>query len=196
MAMIILASQSPIRSKLLTQAGINHRVRPSNFDEAAVQSSLLQRSPTDLAAHLSQAKATSVASDFPDDLVIGADQTLEFEGQSLHKCRDLIAAKQLLQRLSGKSHHLHSAVTVMKAEEVLFQFTGHATLTMRQLSPQFIDHYLELTGDDVLSSVGCYKLEAQGLQLFENIDGDYFTILGLPLLPLLAFFRKIGELPT
>jgi septum formation protein len=194
--MIILASQSAIRSQLLTQAGVAHLVRPSRFDETAVQSSSLQRSPADLASHLSQAKATTVTLEFPNDLIIGADQTLEFEGQSLHKCRDLIAAKQLLQTLSGKSHHLHSAVTVMKANEVLFQFTGHATLTMRQLTPEFIDHYLELTGDDVLSSVGCYKLEAQGSQLFKNIEGDYFTILGLPLLPLLAFFREIGELPT
>jgi septum formation protein len=194
--MIILASQSAIRSKLLTQAGVAHLVRPSRFDEAAVQLSSPQRSSADLAEHLSQAKATSVASDFPKDLVIGADQTLEFEGQSLHKCRDMASAKKLLQRLSGKNHHLHSAVTVMKAQEVLFQYTGHATLKMRQLSPSFLDNYLEVTGEDILSSVGCYKLEAQGLQLFESIEGDYFTILGLPLLPLLAFFRKIGELPA
>jgi septum formation protein len=194
--MIILASQSAIRSQLLTQVGVAHLVRPSRFDEAAVQSSSQQQSPADLAAHLSQAKANSVAADFPNDLVIGADQTLEFQGASLHKCRDMGSAKQLLERLSAKSHYLHSAVTVMKAHEILFQFTGHATLTMRQLSPQFIEHYLEATGNDVLSSVGCYKLEAEGLQLFENIEGDYFTILGLPLLPLLAFLRKIGELPT
>ncbi len=194
--MIILASQSPIRSQLLQQAGLSHMVKTSHVNETEIQSAIPPHASDHLAAILSKAKAAAVAKIFPHDFVIGADQTLEFDGQILHKSQDVAAARQTLLDLRGKPHVLHAAVTVMKADQVLFEFTGQATLTMRHFSLNYLAQYLTVEGDNVLTSVGCYKLEGPGIQLFETIEGDYFTILGLPLLPLLAFFREIGELPS
>jgi septum formation protein len=194
--MIILASKSQIRSHLLSQAGLQHVVEASAYDEAALQNKIPAYPSDVLATILADAKALDVGTKHPNDYVIGADQTLEFQNRTIHKCRDLTSARHMLENLSGNRHSLHSAVTVVKHHHVQFQFKTQAQLTMRHLSPEFLDHYLAKSGQDLLTTVGCYKLEASGLQLFEKIEGDYFTILGLPLLPLLQFFRKVGELPS
>jgi septum formation protein len=194
--MIILASKSTIRSHILSQAGVSHIVRVSDFDETPLQNSAPPLPSNLLASRLAQAKAENLARQWPRDLVIGADQTLELEGKTLHKSADISSARQTLQQLSDKTHILHSALSVMKADHVLFSFTGKAHLTMRHFTSDFLDQYIKTEGDDILHAVGCYKLEGRGLQLFDKIEGDYFTILGLPMLPLLAFLRQIGELPS
>lgn len=194
-SMIILASKSKIRSRLLENAGINHRIMAANIDEAKFQHEFSHLKPQHLAQSLAEAKAHSVARLEPQALTIGADQTLEFEGGCLHKSADMTSARRLLKRLCGKTHLLHAAITVVKRDKILFNTVQTAALTMRHFTEQSLDDYLAQAGEDILQSVGCYQLEGLGVRLFEKIEGDYFTILGLPILPLLAFLGEIGELP-
>jgi septum formation protein len=191
---LVLASGSKIRAELLKNAGLTIDIDPADVDERAVEEPLLKAGfpPEDLASVLAEAKANEVSARRPNDLVIGADQILAFEGERRTKPEDMEAARRQLLAFSGKTHELLSAVVVSKNGEAVWRHVSTARLTMRNLSPAFVGQYLAEAGDVVLSSVGAYQLESIGLQLFEKIDGDYFTILGLPMLPLLGQLRELG----
>lgn len=195
---LVLASGSKIRAELLKNAGLSIDVDPADVDERAVEAPLLEADfpPDDIASVLAEAKANDVSARRNGDLVIGADQILAFEGERRTKPDDMEAARRQLLAFSGKTHELLSAVVISKDGEAIWRHVSTARLTMRELSPAFIGHYLADAGDVVLSSVGAYQLEGPGVQLFEKIEGDYFTILGLPLLPLLAQLRVLGEIET
>ncbi|GAA0784798.1 Maf family protein [Roseibium denhamense] len=191
---LVLASGSRIRAELMKNAGLQFDVDPASVDERSVEEPLLKAGfpPEDLASVLAEAKANDVSARRPNDLVVGADQILAFEGERRTKPEDMEAARRQLLEFSGKSHDLLSAVVISKGGEAIWRQVSVARLTMRTLSPAFVGHYLAEAGDSVLSSVGAYQLEGLGLQLFEKINGDYFTILGLPMLPLLAQLRELG----
>jgi septum formation protein len=188
---LVLASASPTRRRLLAEAGIEAESRPAPIDERAAEAPLLSAgaTPRDIAAALASAKALAVSEIAPGALVIGADQTLDVDGERMTKPADMHAARGQLKRLSGRSHQLHSAVACARDGEILWQDVESVTLTMRDLTPADIDRYLSSVGDDALASVGAYQIEGRGIQLFERIDGDFFAILGLPLLTLMAFLR-------
>lgn len=194
--MIILASTSTTRQQMLRQAGINFTVMAASLDEETEKANLGPRTAKSMAQALALAKARSVSAAHASAIVIGADQTLECAGHMYSKPKNNTEARQQLSLLKGKQHALYSAVTVTKADSVIFQTTTTAQLTMRNFSDGFLNSYLEKLGPDQCGSPGCYHVESIGIQLFERIEGDYFTILGLPLLPLLAFLREIGELQT
>ena len=195
---LVLASGSRIRAELLENAGLSITADPADLDERAVEEPLLKAgfSPEDLALVLAEAKSKDVSERRPGDLVIGADQILAFEGKRHTKPETMEAARRQLLAFSGKTHELLSAVVVSKDGEAVWRHVSTARLTMRDLSPAFIGHYLARVGDVALSSVGAYQLEGPGVQLFEKIEGDYFTVLGLPLLPLLAELRKLNVIET
>jgi septum formation protein len=194
--MLILASTSTTRQQLLRQAGVAFTASPAPLDEEAAKHHLRELSPKSLASALALAKAKSLSASEIHATVIGADQTLELNGELLHKPKDDSEARQHLQRLRGNTHKLHSAVAVTKADQVLFETNTTSHLTMRNFSDKFLDTYLQNIEPYVYQSVGCYQYESRGIQLFQSIEGDSFSILGLPLLPLLAFLREIGELQT
>ena len=193
---LVLASGSTIRAELLRNAGLCFAVQPADVDERAVEAPLLEAGfpPEDLATVLAEAKANDVSNARPDDLVIGADQILAFEGERYTKPGDMEDARRQLLAFSGKTHELLSAVVLSRGGEAVWRHVSVARLTMRNLSPVFVGLYLSRVGENALSSVGSYQLEGLGVQLFERIEGDYFTVLGLPLLPLLAQLRAEGVL--
>jgi len=192
---LILASASPARQTVLKNAGLAFNSLPADINERAAEEPLLRSGAgvDDLAQALAMIKASHVSELRPVDLVIGADQTLELQGKRLTKPADMAAARRQLLKLAGKPHHLHSALACCLGGEVIWQHMETVTLTMRPLTPQEIGRYLANAGETVLTSVGAYQIEGPGIQLFEKIDGDYFAILGLPLLPLLAFLRTREE---
>jgi len=187
---LILASQSRARQMLLVNAGIHFEAVPADIDERAVQQSSGLLAPDEIAALLAREKALSVSMRQPGKYVVGADQTLALETRLFSKPSGRAAAAEQLRDLAGRSHQLHSAVAVARDGKILFETTAIARMTMRQLSGAEIRTYLDEAGEAVTSSVGAYQLEGLGVHLFERIDGDHFTILGLPLLPLLAFLRS------
>ncbi|MDQ3558989.1 MAG: Maf family protein [Pseudomonadota bacterium] len=193
---IILASASRARQKVLANAGIGFEVVPAVLDERAAEEPLAEAGapPEDIAVALAMAKATSISENHPADLVIGADQVLEFEGKLLHKPQDMEAARRQLLSLSGGRHFLHSAVACARGGEIVWSDVETASLAMRRLEPAFVGRYLARVGPEALGSVGAYQLEGLGIQLFDKIEGDFFAILGLPLLPLLKFLRAEGLL--
>lgn len=193
---LILASASRTRERLLRQAGIRFIVVAPELDERAAERPLADSgaSADDIAMALAMAKAAIVSEQSGGDLVIGADQMLEFEGDRLNKPADMEAARRQLLRLRGRSHDLHTAICCARDGEIVWQHAATARLTMRNFSPEFVGRYLALAGPAALESVGAYQVEGPGIQLFEAIDGDFFAILGLPLLPLLAFLRSEGML--
>lgn len=191
---LVLASRSVSRRKMLEAAGIPVEICVPDVDERAIEKAAGTLSPSDAAALLAREKARAVARLMPRRIVVGADQTLAFENRRLNKPRDLAGAREQLMMLAGKTHYLHSAVALVQDENVLFDATDTASLTIRALSEAFLDRYLNTSGSAVLSSVGAYQLEKTGIHLFERIDGNYFTILGLPLLMLLDFLRQHGSL--
>lgn len=196
MSRIVLASGSPARRTLLANAGIAFDVEPAAVDERAVEAPVVAAgaSPAEIATVLADAKAVEVSRRLPEALVIGADQTLDCAGHRGTKAETVAAARAQLQRLAGRDHRLHSAVAVARAGTVHWRHLDSATLFMRPLAAGEIDAYLRRIGDDALKSVGVYQLEGEGIRLFERISGDYFTILGLPLLPLLAYLRSQGAI--
>ncbi|MBA5778908.1 Maf-like protein [Stappia sp. F7233] len=196
MTELVLASGSRIRADLLRNAGLDIRVVPSTLDERAVEAPLLESGaePADIATILADAKATDVSGNNPGVLVIGADQVLDIDGERLTKADDMEGARRQLLKLAGRQHALHSAVALIRDGQTVWNTVSTAYLTMRPFSPEFVGRYLAKIGDSALSSVGCYQLEGVGVQLFEKIEGDYFTILGLPLLPLLGELRRLGEI--
>jgi len=187
---LILASQSRGRQMLLTNAGIAFEAVPADIDERAVQQASGLTTPGDIAALLAREKALSVSSRQPGKYVIGADQTLALGDRLFSKPAGRAQAAEQLRALAGRAHELHSAIAVARDGKILFAEIAVARMTMRALDEAGIDAYLDAAGEAVTSSVGAYQLERLGVHLFERIEGDHFTILGLPLLPLLAFLRS------
>ncbi|WP_374469452.1 nucleoside triphosphate pyrophosphatase [Phenylobacterium sp.] len=197
MAELILASKSAARRAVLEGAGVPFESAVAGVDEDAVKASLLAEgaTPRDIADALAELKAIRISRARPQ-FVVGADQTLEFEGRLYDKAENLEEARARLQALRGKPHRLHSAVVVAKDGAPIWREVVTATLTMRDFSDAFLDDYLRIEGEEALGSVGCYRLEGPGAQLFSRIEGDYFAILGLPLLGLLDLLRRHGVLPA
>jgi septum formation protein len=193
---IILASKSAARRAVLAGAGVPHETAEAGLDEDAVKVEMLGRDagPREVAAALAELKALMVSRARPG-FVIGADQTLDLNGRLYDKVADVAAARERLKLLRGEAHQLHSAVVVAKDGRVIWRETISATLAMRDFSDAFLEDYLAAEGEAALASVGCYRLEGLGAQLFAAIEGDYFAILGLPLMGLLDLFRTHGELP-
>lgn len=196
MTSLILASQSPFRRMLMDNAGLAFETEAADLDERAIETALAAGNPTppEIAQALAIEKAVNVARRNPGALVIGSDQTLSLEGRVFHKPADMAEAKTHLQAMSGRTHSLNCGIALVRDGETLWSHISIAHLTMRPLSGNFIDRHLARVGPRVLASVGAYQLEGEGVQLFERIDGDYFTILGLPLLPLLAKLRDLGAI--
>ena len=192
---IILASKSAARRAVLTGAGVPFEVSVAGVDEDAGKNAMLAEgaSPRDVADALAELKAIKVSRSKPG-FVIGSDQTLEFEGKLYDKAETVDGAAERLRTMRGKPHKLHSAVVVAKDGAPIWREIVSATLTMRDFSDEFLASYLELEGEEALGSVGCYRLEGPGAQLFSKIEGDYFAILGLPLMGLLDLFRRHGVL--
>jgi septum formation protein len=193
---IVLASASRARRALLLGAGVDILVDAAAIDEAAVKESLVAAGAgaAEIAETLAELKAKRVSPRHTGKLVIGADQVLDCEGRIFDKPADLGAAGDQLRALRGRKHRLVSSAVALRDHVRLWHHTGQATLTMRDFSESFLDKYLEAIGAQACESVGAYQLEGRGAQLFAQIAGDYFTILGLPLLPLLDFLRHQGEL--
>jgi septum formation protein len=191
-APLILASRSAARRRLLEAAGIPIELCPADLDERALEGNAVPQSPTAVAALLAREKAAMVAKAHPDRLVLGADQTLALGAKRFSKSPDRLAARAQLQALRGRTHELHSAIAFVQDGAVVFEHVETARLTMRAFSDDFLNRYLDTVGDAVLASVGGYQLEGLGVQLFESIEGDYFTILGLPILQALDFLRRQG----
>lgn len=190
---LILASGSSARRAMLAAAGVSFEVMAADVDEPALREGFTQQHPNataiNIAEMLSAAKALSVSLANPKPLVIGSDQVLEIENELLSKPGDAAGVRATLQKLSGKTHALHAAVTLAQGGRLLWTASDTARLTMRQLSPAFIDDYTARAGSSVQACVGAYQIEGLGIQLFDKIDGNHFTILGMPLLPLLAQLR-------
>ncbi len=189
---LVLASRSEVRGRLLAGAGLRFETRPAQIDERALEATSGERDPVAVARLLAHAKAQAVAAAMPGRLVLGADQTMTRDGERFGKPADRAAAAAQLRTLRGRPHSLSSALALVRDGEVLFDCVDSARLTMRDFSDAFLETYLEYAGNAALSSVGGYQLEGIGVHLFERVEGDYFTILGLPLLPLLDFLRQAG----
>jgi septum formation protein len=191
---IILASKSPFRAMILKNAGVPFRAEAANIDERSLEAPLFNSgaTPEDLAQVLAEAKAVDVSARFPGETVVGSDQTLSLGDDVFHKPRDMDEARHHLLRLSGRTHQLNSAIAIARNGETVWRHVSVARLTMRTLSPEFIGRHLAGVGVVALQSVGAYQYEGSGIQLFEKIEGDYFTIVGLPILPLLTELRRLG----
>ena len=192
MSNIILASKSKSRQALLAGAGIDCICYPANIDEDAVKRELQKTgaSAMDLARRLSHDKALLVSTQFPNDYVIGGDQTLDCDGRWFDKPTSIEDARQHLQTFRNKTHTLQSGICVAKGGKVLWDTVEGVDMVARDYSDDFIDHYLKIMGDEVLETVGAYKLEGMGAQLFTHVKGDYFTVLGIPMLSLLHYLRS------
>lgn len=195
---IILASASEARRRLLLSAGIAVRPIASGIDEGELKArkSEVQSNGAQLAGRLAQAKALAVSAHHGDGLVLAADQILLLENRLFDKPHSIADARAQLLMLRGRTHRLVSAVAAARGGKILWRHSEAAKLSMRDFSDAFLEDYLAAVGEDLLSSVGAYKIEGPGIQLFDKIEGDYFTILGLPLLPLLSFLRSGKWLPA
>lgn len=185
---LVLASRSDVRGKILAAAGLRFEIRPSAIDERAAEAGV--NDPAGVARHLAHAKASAVAAGLPGRVVLGADQTLARGAKRFTKPTDRKVASEQLQDLRGRTHELHSALALVRDGALLFSCVDTARLTMRNFSDNYLKNYLDLAGEAALKSVGGYQLEGIGIHLFERVEGDYFTILGLPLMPLLAYLRQ------
>jgi septum formation protein len=186
---LVLASQSRARQALLANAGLAFEAMPAEIDEREIQRASGLTAPGGIASLLARQKALWVSTHHPGRIVVGADQTLALGRRLFSKPAGRIQAAEQLQALAGGVHELHSAVAVARDGKIVFETVSVARMTMRQLTAAEIEAYLDEAGEAVTSSVGAYQIEGLGIHLFDRIDGDHFTILGLPLLPLLAFFR-------
>lgn len=195
---VVLASASVTRADMLRRAGVPCTIDPARVDEDEVKRGMRgsDAAAADLAETLAELKARKIAARHPGALVVGADQVLDCQGQWFDKPADRAAARTQLLALRGKMHELVSCVCVLRDGERLWHHIGRARLTIRPFTEAFLDDYLDQVGDAALQSVGAYQLEGCGAQLFSRIDGDYFTILGMPLLPLLDFLRNHGVIRT
>jgi nucleoside triphosphate pyrophosphatase len=191
---LVLASRSESRRAVLAGAAIPVEILPADIDERALEAQAGRKPPGEVALMLARAKAHAVTAKRPGRLVLGADQTLALGDRLFAKPADLAAARDQLERLRGRTHELHSAVVLARDDALLFERCETARLTMRDFSDRFLEAYIEAAGLAVTASVGGYQVEGVGIQLFERIDGDHFTILGLPLPPLLHYLRREGWL--
>jgi septum formation protein len=193
---LVLASGSPFRKAMLESAGVPVEAVPADLDERALEAPLKDSgaSPEDVASVLAEAKAIEVSERRPGRLVLGCDQTLSLGDEIFHKPADMEGARRHLLALSGKTHQLNSAAVLARDGKVLWRHVGVASLTMRRLEPAFIGRHLARVGDKALQSVGAYQVESEGIQLFEKIEGDHFTIVGLPLLAVMAELRRLGAI--
>lgn len=193
---LVLASTSSTRIALLRNAGLVFEARSPGVDERSVEAPLLVAgaTPSEIALELARAKA--LALEAPGELVLGADQVLDLDGTRFTKPADRAAAAAQIATLAGRTHRLRTAIVLVRDGDILFEHVSTASLTMRPLSAEAIERYLDAAGESALWSVGAYLLEGVGIQLFLAIEGDYFSILGLPLLPLLAELRRLGTLPS
>jgi septum formation protein len=196
LAPLVLASGSSSRKALLTAAGVSFICDPADLDEAALMASLRARGSdaAGIAAELAGRKALAVSLRHGGQTVLGGDSVIAFGTELLSKCASLKDARILLGQLSGHTHLLVSAVALARDGALLWTHASPCQMTMRELSPQFLEDYLLQEGEAILSSVGCYHFEGRGAQLFAKVDGDYFSVLGLPLLPVLAQLRREGLL--
>ncbi|WP_323760782.1 nucleoside triphosphate pyrophosphatase [Maricaulis sp.] len=195
MTRFILASGSQIRADILRQAQIPFETIKSNVDEGVIKAERADLSPRDMALCLAEAKAEPVSIANPDALVLGADQTMELDGDLLDKLPDAALARARLERMRGRPHCLHSGLALLQAGEPVWRHQQTSTLHVRAFSDAFLDQYLEQAGFALTASVGAYAYEGLGAQLFDRVDGDYYAVLGLPLLPLAAVLREHGVLP-
>ncbi len=193
---LVLASASRFRKVMLEAAGVDIDVVPAEIDERAVEKPLdgSGASPEEVAEVLAEAKALDVSERMPGRLVLGCDQTLSLGDELFHKPKDMEEARRHLLRLSGKTHHLNSAAVLARNGETLWRHVGVASMTMRTLDPAFVGRHLARVGPVALNSVGAYQVEGEGIQLFEKIEGDHFTIVGLPLMALLKELRELGAI--
>lgn len=189
---LILASASSARRALLAGTGLAFETIPADLDESRLKADLVDSDTETVALSLSEAKAKAISKTRPEALVIGADQILDCEGRRFDKPRDPDEAKRHLLTFRGKTHRLVSGLCLARGGEIVWRHVAVAHLTMRSFSNDFLEDYLARSGPEILESVGVYRLEGLGVHLFDHIDGDYFTILGLPLLPLLAALRTQG----
>jgi septum formation protein len=193
---MILGSGSRFRRQMLENAGLAIEVDRPRIDERAVEKSVESSgiTPAELAGILAEAKAIDVGGRHPDRLVIGCDQTMALGDRLFHKPKDMEEARRHLLALSDRTHELNSAVVLARGGATIWRHVSVAHMTMRQLDPAFIGRHLAGVGEKALESVGAYQIEGEGVQLFERVEGDHFTIVGLPLLPLLAELRRIGAI--
>jgi len=191
---LVLASGSAIRRTLLEAAGVPVEPIPPELDERAVEAKAGEAAPSAVATLLAREKARKVAGLYPHRAVLGADQILVMHGRRFTKPRDRAGAREQLRALCGDTHELHCAAALVRDGAVLFETADSARLTMRKFSASFLESYLDAAGEAVTATVGGYQVEGPGIQLFDRVEGDHFGILGLPLLPLLAFFRQQGWL--
>lgn len=189
---LILASRSAARRALLTQAGVRFDAEDAGVDEDAIKTAAADLSPAELAVELASAKALAVSRRDPEAWVLGADQTLAFDGGLISKAETLDEARTRLATMRGRTHELHSGLALAKDGAVVWSGVETAAMRMRDFSDEFLDDYIGAEGEVLLTVVGSYRLEGLGAQLFESINGDYFTVLGLPLWPLLKELRRVG----
>jgi len=193
---LVLASGSAARQAMMRSAGLEFEIQPADVDEASIRRALAAQdaglSPADVALQLAEAKAVAVAASRPSDLVVGSDQILVADGTVYGKAGSMEDARVQLRALSGRTHSLHSAVVLAEGGSIVWRHVAAAHLTMHPFSDAFLEAYLRAAGEAILGSVGCYHLEGPGVRLFDRIDGDHFTILGMPLFDLLRELRRRG----
>lgn len=193
---LILASKSAARRAMLTDAGVIFSVQVADVDEDAVKTMHDPADPAGLAIELARIKALAVSRQNPDAWVLGADQTLAFEGDLVSKAGSLTEARNRLSAMRGRPHHLHSGAALARNGQMVWSDVDTAAMRVRDFSDTFLDAYLAAEGEALLACVGSYRLEGMGSQLFEAVEGDYFTVLGLPLWPVLAELRRAGVLQS
>ncbi len=194
--MIILASKSASRRAMLDAAGVVYEAMPADLDERALEAEFAANPPAEIALSLALAKAAALASQHGGRLILGSDSLVSVEGKRFDKPANRAAAAEHLRYFSGKTIHLHSAATLVRDDDILWQHAAVASLKVRDLSEEFIEGYLQEEWPEVSYCVGVFRIEAMGVQLFDSIEGDQFTVLGMPLLPLLGALRDLGELPS
>ncbi len=192
--MIVLASKSASRRAMLDAAGVAHEAHPANLDERAIEAGLADAAPEEVALCLAKAKAAALAPSLPGRLILGSDSLVSVEGRRYNKPASRADAAAHLRSFSGRTMQLHSAAALARDDLILWQHSAQARLTVRVLSDEFIETYLAAEWPAVSHCVGVFRIEARGVQLFERIEGDQFTVLGMPLLPVLAALRELGVL--